>query len=85
MPVQAPPQPVNVCVASFQLAVSVTSAPPYCVVVPDGLTLPPPVAVTVRVRVWRAKVTLAVLSASIVKTQVAAVPLQSSPQATTLW
>ena len=46
---QSPPQPLKVCVASFQLAVSVTSESSACVVVPPGSTLPPPVAVTVTV------------------------------------
>ena len=42
-------QPAKVWVASFQLAVSVTSDPSRCVVVPVGSTLPPAPAVTVRV------------------------------------
>ena len=49
MPLQWPPQPAKVWVASFQLAVSVTSDASRCVVVPVGSTLPPAPAVTVRV------------------------------------
>ena len=80
LPLQSPLQPVKVCVASSQLAVSVTCVPPFWVVVPVGLTVPPPVAVTASVYVWIWKLTLAVLAASIVSVQVAAVPLQSPPQ-----
>ena len=48
-PEQSPLQPANVWVASFQLAVSVTSAASSWVVAPAGSTLPPAPAVTVRV------------------------------------
>ena len=41
VPLQSPPQPAKVCVASFQLAVRVTGMPSVCVVAPAGLTLPP--------------------------------------------
>ena len=70
---QSPPQPPKVCVASFQLAVSVTSSPSYCVDVP-GVTLPPPVAVTVSACGIRSNVTLAVRAALMVSVHVVAVP-----------
>ena len=51
VPLQLPPQPAKVCVASFQLVVRVTGTPLVCVVVPGGLMLPPSPAITVSVYV----------------------------------
>ena len=49
-PAQSPDQPVNVCVASFQLAVRTDrECPAVWVETPGGSTAPPSPAVTVRV------------------------------------
>ena len=59
---QAPLQPARVWVASFQLAVSVTSAASSNVIVPTRSTLPPAAGVIVRVKVGSGVVGVSVAS-----------------------